>query len=241
MPGVAGRPAPRVWAHRGARRRAPENTLPAFTLALALGADGVELDARRTADDMVVVHHDPSTRRLGVLAHASFARLRAVRPEVPTLDEALDACAGALVNVELKNLPGEPGYDPEGRIADLVAARLAARGERDDVLVSSFNLDVLDRYHRVDAARPTGLLTLRGFDPRHGLRLVADRGHRALHPDVRGFSRVAAPLVERAHELALGVHVWTVNDAARIRRLAAAGVDALITDVPEVALDALGR
>ena len=238
---MAGRPAPRVWAHRGARRRAPENTLPAFTLALALGADGVELDARRTADDVVVVHHDPSTRRLGVLAHASFAELRAARPDVPTLDEALDACAGALVNVELKNLPGEPGYDPDDRIADLVAARLAARDGADEVLLSSFNLEVLDRYHAVDPSRPTGLLTLRGFDPGDALLLAADRGHRALHPDVRGFSRVAAAVVERAHELALGVHVWTVNDPVRIRRLAAAGVDALITDVPDVARAALGR
>jgi len=238
---VADRPAPRVWAHRGARRRAPENTLPAFTLALALGADGVELDARHTADDVVVVHHDPASRRLGVLASVPFADVRAARPEVPTLDEALDACAGALVNVELKNLPGEPGYDPEGRIADLVAARLAARGGADEVLVSSFNLEVLDRYHRLDPARPTGLLTLRGFDPRDALSLAADRGHRALHPDARGFSRVAAGVVDRAHELALGVHVWTVNDAPRIRRLAAVGVDALITDVPDAARAALGR
>jgi glycerophosphoryl diester phosphodiesterase len=230
-----------VWAHRGARRRAPENTLPAFTLALALGADGVELDARRTADDVVVVQHDPSTRRLGALADVAFARLRAVRPDVPTLDEALDACTGALVNVELKNLPGEPGYDRDDRIADLVADRLAARDGTDEVLISSFNLEVLDRYHAVDPGRPTGLLTLRGFDPRDALTVVADRGHRALHPDVRGFSRVAATVVERAHERALDVHVWTVNDATRIRRLAALGVDALITDVPDAALRALGR
>jgi glycerophosphoryl diester phosphodiesterase len=93
----------------------------------------------------------------------------------------------------------------------------------------------------VDPTRPTGLLTLRGFDPRDALVLVADRGHRALHPDVRGFSTVAAAVVARAHELGLGVHVWTVNDATRIRRLAAAGVDAVITDVPDAARQALGR
>jgi glycerophosphoryl diester phosphodiesterase len=229
-----------VWAHRGARRRAPENTLEAFRLALALGADGVELDARRSADGVVVVHHDIAAPGFGVLADRPFAELRAARPDIPTLDEALDACTGALVNVEVKNLPGERDYDPGDRVAALVAERLLGRGG-DDVVVSSFNLATLDRYRQLDPGRPTGLLTLRGFDPRDALALAADRGHAALHPDVRGLRRLAPALVERAHALGLAVHVWTVNDAARIRRLAAAGVDALITDVPDLAARALGR
>ena len=237
---MPGRPVPRVWAHRGARRRAPENTREAFTLALALGADGVELDARRSADDVVIVHHDAAAARLGVLASRPFAQVRAARPDIPTLDEALDACAGALVNVEVKNLPGERDYDPDDRVAALVAERLIHRGG-DDALVSSFNLATLDRYRRLDPGRPTGLLALRGFDPRDALALAADRGHTALHPDVRGLGRLAPALVERAHTLGLAVHVWTVNDAARMRRLAAAGVDALITDVPDAAGRALGR
>src|SRR6478736_4409350 len=51
---------PLVLAHRGARRVAPENTLDAFALAIAMGADGVELDVRRTADGALVLHHDPA-------------------------------------------------------------------------------------------------------------------------------------------------------------------------------------
>ena len=238
---VPGGPAPRVWAHRGARRQAPENTVAAFTRARALGADGVELDARRTADDVVVVHHDPTARRVGVLAEAPFPVVRAARPDIPTLEEALDACAGVTVNVELKNLPGQRDYDPTERLAALVAATLARRGHRDDALVSSFNLETLDRF-RALAPSPTGFLTLRGFDPVVALGLVAERGHHALHPDVRGVDpRRAATLVDAARTAGLAVHVWTVNRRATIVELAAAGVDAVITDVPALALRALGR
>ena len=234
-------PAPRVWAHRGARRQAPENTLAAFTRARALGADGVELDARRTADDVVVVHHDPAVRRVGLLSAAPFPTLRAARPDVPTLDEALDICAGMTVNVELKNLPGQRDYDPTERVAALVAATLDRRGHRDDVLVSSFNLETLDRFRTLDPSR-TGFLTLRGFDPLVALPLLAERGHGAVHPDVRGLdSSRAAAVVEAARRLGLAVHVWTVNRRVMFVELAAAGVDAVITDVPDQALRALGR
>jgi glycerophosphoryl diester phosphodiesterase len=231
-----------VWAHRGARRQAPENTAAAFARALELGADGVELDARHTADDVVIVHHDAEARGLGVLAERSFADLRAARPELPTLDEALDASRGGLVNVELKCLPGEPDYDPGERLVALVADVLTRRDHRDDVLVSSFNLEALNRSRAAAPTTPTALLTLSGFDPDVALGLVADGGHAALHPHQRALHGARAGAVaERAHRLDVGVHVWTVNGAARVRRLSAAGIDAVITDEPDVALRALSR
>lgn len=216
--------------------------MAAFRAARSLGADGVELDARRSADDVVVVHHDPAGRAVGVLAASPLATLRSALPELATLDEALDAGAGGLVNVELKNLPGEADYDPDDRLAGLVAAALERRGRRDDVLVSSFNLGILDRYRALDPVTPTGLLTLWNFDVDAALTLVLERGHAALHPHARGFtSRQAAAVTRRAHDRGVRVHVWTVNQPARVRRLAAAGVDAVVTDVPDVALRALGR
>src|SRR6188768_3753377 len=99
---------PLVLAHRGACRQAPENTLNAFARARALGADGVELDVRRSADGVLLVHHDATAEPLGAFAALPFAEIRAARPSVPTLAEALDACAGLLVNVEVKCLPWEP-------------------------------------------------------------------------------------------------------------------------------------
>jgi glycerophosphoryl diester phosphodiesterase len=240
---VSGPPfATRVWAHRGARRQAPENTVAACRRARTLGADGVELDVRRSADDVLVVHHDASARRVGLLAGAPFVALRARRPTIPTLDEALDACAGMLVNVEVKNLPGDADFDPDDRVVALLAETLARRGHADDVLVSSFNLATVDRFRSVPDAAPTGWLTLRGFDPLDALTLAADRGHAALHPNVWGLGGpVAGAVTAQAHDLGLALNVWTVNRAATLRRLAGVGVDAVVTDVPDGALRALGR
>jgi glycerophosphoryl diester phosphodiesterase len=228
--------APRVLAHRGAARVAPENTLEAFVAAGALGADGVELDVHRTADGALVVHHDAAASGLGVLAERPEAEIRAARPEIPTLEEALDACTGMLVNIEVKNLPGDADYDPEEGVAAAVVALLIRRDRRDDVLVSSFNLESADRVRALDRSIPTGFLTLVGMDPVDGVDIAHTHGHGAVHPDVRALGGDAAgATIARAHEQGLVVNVWTVNGADEMRRLAAAGVDAIITDVPDVA------
>ncbi len=232
----------RVLAHRGASRAARENTLEAFTLAAALGAHGVELDVHRTADGVLVVHHDAYAPGLGVLAEHSVAEVRRTLPHVPTLEAALDAGAGMLVNVEVKNLPGDADYDPDDHAAAATVELLRARGGRDDVLVSSFNLATINRVRELDPELPTGFLSVVGFDPLDAAGAAHHHGHGAVHPDVRSLVGPAAEaVVARAHELGLDVNVWTVNDPDEIRRLAAAGVDAVITDVPDHALAALGR
>jgi glycerophosphoryl diester phosphodiesterase len=231
---------PLVLAHRGARRVAPENTVEAFVLALAQGADGVELDVHRTADGGLVVHHDADARGVGVLAETPLAEIREARPDVPTLDEALDACAGGLVNVEIKNLPGDADFDPYDTAAALVVGCLDRRGHRDQVLVSSFNLATIDRLRELDASVPTGFLTMRGLDPLDALSVCTAHGHGALHPFVGMLGGVvAAATTARAHDVNVRVNVWTVNDDDEIRRLAAAGVDGIVTDVPDVARRAL--
>jgi glycerophosphoryl diester phosphodiesterase len=228
--------APRVIAHRGARRVAPENTVEAFVAAARLGADGVELDVHHTADGALVVHHDADAPGVGVLAQRALSEIRAARPDIPTLDEALDACAGMLVNVEVKNLPRDADYDPAEGAAAAVVELLTRRALRDDVLVSSFNLATADRVRALGDSIPTGFLTLVGMDPVDAVEVAHVHGHTALHPDVRSLAgTVAQDTVARAHELQMAVNVWTVNGEDDMRRLAAAGVDALITDVPDVA------
>jgi glycerophosphoryl diester phosphodiesterase len=228
--------APRVLAHRGANRVAPENTLEAFVAASALGADGVELDVHRTADGGLVVHHDAGAGGLGVLAERSEAEIRTARPEIPTLEEALEACTGMLVNIEVKNLPGDADYDPAESVAGAVVELLGRRGRRDDVLVSSFNLESADRVRDLDRSIPTGFLTLVGMDPVDGVDIAHAHGHGAVHPDVRALvDDTAGATIARAHELGMVVNVWTVNGEDEMRRLAAAGVDAIITDVPDTA------
>jgi glycerophosphoryl diester phosphodiesterase len=113
---------PAVIAHRGASAAAAENTVGAFRLARLLGADWVELDVRLAPGDALVVCHDASYPGGGLVNEVPIDR----RPAgVPLLVQALDACAGMGVNVEVKNLPGEPGHDPAARVVEVLAALLA--------------------------------------------------------------------------------------------------------------------
>lgn len=226
----------RVIAHRGASAAAPENTVEAFRLARTLGADWVELDARRTADDQVVVSHDP------VLADGRNL-VDVARADLPTsicdLGDALDACEGMSINVEIKNIVFDPDHDPSQRVADHVVALVAERNLVDRVLVSCFDLDTLDH---VKAALPTlstaylHLLPERGWDDL--AERIAGGGHQALHP--------WDPLVDEAYLASargagLEVNVWTVNDPERMAGLVALRVDGICTDVPDVARAVIGR
>lgn len=232
---------PIIFAHRGARRRARENTLEAFRLARALRADGVELDVRRTRDGVLVVHHDPAPPGAPLLASVPFSRLRAEVPWVPTLTEALDALAGMLVNIEVKNLPWEADFDRDERAAASLAALLRARGTIEGVLVSSFHLATVDRVRAAAPEVATALLFLPGADPREMADLAADHGHVALHPHLLSLSGPdGAEIVAHVHARGLRCNVWTVNDPDEMRRLASLGVDGLVTDVPEVARRVLG-
>lgn len=214
-----------VIAHRGASVACPENTLEAFAEAVRQGADGVELDVRRSRDGALVVRHDP----LPVDGPLPAG--------LPELEAALDVCRGLLVNVEVKNLPHEPGWDPEEQVAADVVALLGERGRRDRVVVSAFTVATLDAVRSADPSVPTGLLTLAAFDQAAALALVVERGHAALHPRHEGLT---PELVAAAHEAGVAVTTWTVDDPDRLRAVAALGVDAVITNVPDVALSVLG-
>jgi glycerophosphoryl diester phosphodiesterase len=230
---LSDRRRPLVYGHRGASADARENTLEAFVLAGAQGADGVELDVRRSAEGDLVIHHDatlPDGRTVCATATASLPS------SVPSLAEALDECAGLVVNVEIKNSPFEPDHDPDRTVADDVVALLRERGGRDRVLVSSFDLATIDRVLALDAGVPTAFLTF--VDPvgAEAVVLAAERGHAAIHPHE---GTVDAAFVALAHGAGLAVNVWTVDDPDRIRALAAAGVDGIVTNVPEKARAAL--
>ena len=230
---------PLVLGHRGASRRAPENTLAAFATARALGADGVELDVRRTADGVAVLSHDPALDGYGLVRERPFAQLRAARPDVPTLDEALAELSGLLVNIEMKCLPWDPDADPEGEVPQLVLSAIVAAGAHETVIVSSFDLGALGAMRALDARVPTAWLTHRQ-EVAKAVPLAVQRGVAWLHPDRNAVFPDVDASVRLVHDAGLRVDVWTVNEPDDVRALAAAGADALITDVPDVALAALG-
>ncbi len=224
-----------IIAHRGARASAPENTIEAFQLAIDQGADGIELDVRRTSDDVLVVHHD---------AHLSDGRVLVetlsddLPDSVPLLVEALETCTGTWLNVEIKNFPGDPDYDEDNTIAVAVAGLVAAFRTPDDVLVSSFNTGSLRRFQAIDPTIPVATIAFDVLDPQQLIERAVAEGHAAVNPYLTIADR---RFVERAHDAGLAVNVWTVNDAETIIRMAGYGVDGIITDDPALALRALGN
>lgn len=218
-----------VIAHRGASAHRRENTIEAFELARELGADWVELDVRRTGDGVMVVHHDAHLDDGRALVDLSAEDLP---DHVPTLAAALEACSGMGVNVEIKNLPHDPDYDAEHTVSVAVAGLVRAFLEPADVIVSSFNMDAIDRIREEDPELPTGFLSFHALDPAQLVDWVASRGHRAIHPHV---SAVDRPLVERAHAAGLSVVVWTADEPERIGHLLDLEVDGIITNRPDVA------
>jgi glycerophosphoryl diester phosphodiesterase len=222
-----------VIAHRGASAAFPENTVAAFHGALAAGADWVELDARRTADGALVVHHDAELPDGRVIVELAADELPA---SVATLAEALDACDGMGVNIEIKNNAPDPDLDPTEQVAEGVVALLADRGGRDEVLISSFNPATLQRVRELDPSLATALLVIEPPADVVDVLLAAD--HQALHP-YDWF--VDADLVTRCHAAGLRVNVWTVDDPARMQELLDLGVDGLCTNVPDVARSLIPR
>lgn len=224
-----------VMAHRGASSYEPENTVVAFVRARELGADAVELDVRRTADGHLVVLHNPTLPDGRVLCETPRADLP---PDIPGLDEVLDACAQMWVNVEIKNDPDEPDFDPTDEIATEVAAALSRRGEDPRWLVSSFRRETVDALHRAAPAIATAWLTVHVDDAMAEAvaRDLVTAGHSAIHPWVGLLTR---PVVDAMHEAGLAVNTWTCDDEIRMRELIEWGVDGICTNVPDVAVGVL--
>jgi glycerophosphoryl diester phosphodiesterase len=222
-----------VIAHRGASGSKPENTVAAFEEAARLGADMVELDVRRTADGALVVCHDAHIPDLGPIVGLRRTDLPA---SVPTLPEALDACGGMGVNIEIKNSPVDPDYDEGDAVAGAVAGLVLARRDQGRVIVSSFNLASVDAVRAASTRIPTALLTVPALDQSWAIAIAAERGHAAWHPH---HTSVTAELMAEARAAGLRVNTWTVDDPARMLELAALGVDGIVTNLPDVALATL--
>jgi glycerophosphoryl diester phosphodiesterase len=234
---------PRVYAHRGASRELPENTLAAFERAIELGADAIETDAWMTRDGAIVLCHDASgIRTCGVARLFAEAELDEVREwstadghGVPTLEQALLAFPGVRFNVDLKSRH----TDAPARLVEVIrAARAQSR-----TLVASFDDATLARVRALGYEGETGLarnevarlLVL----PRRLLGSSMPGVAAQMPQSIFGVDLGTREIVERCHELGVEAHYWTVNDAADAARLADAGADAIMTDDPRAIVEAL--
>jgi len=225
----------RVIAHRGSSARAPENTVSAFRLALSDGADGVELDARLTADNTVVVMHDDDVSRVtdgvGRISEMSFEQLRAVRVRggevVPTLSEVLSVVVGRVdVVVEIKGAFGGARVVPGDEVARAVVPLLDGVPR---VLCSSFDSGAVAYVRAVAGEIPTAITIGGHAGLDETIELALNAGHSEIHlPE----ARVEGGFVAAAHDAGLLVLAYTVNDAGRARELEALGLDGIFSDDP---------
>jgi glycerophosphoryl diester phosphodiesterase len=210
--------------HRGAPREFPENSLAAFRRAFERGADAIELDVHKTADGMVVVHHDPtlsaSAKRHGGRAIAELAldQIRTVELDygigIPTLAEVLAIVpSGARAYVELK------GAGVGDAVAGVVAAAVC------DCAVHSFDHAAVARMRDIAPDIPRGILyDERSIDVGAAMRLT---GARDVWPKWQLVDRTT---VNRVHDAGGRVVAWTVNSRRSATALIGLGVDGLCSD-----------
>lgn len=244
-------------AHRGGSQLWPENTLVAFVHAAEIGADVLETDVRATADGAIVCLHDATVDRTtdgaGRVDAMQLTQLRKLDAghrwsddggrtfpfrgkgiAVPTLEEVFARIPGKRMNVEIKQ--------PEAGFARSLCALIRRAGMTEKVLVASINVDALAAFREAcpevatsmsspEARLFVGLSRARlsaAYSPPVAALQIPDRLGEAVIP--------TAALVADAHRRNLKVHVWTVNDEARMKQLIQIGVDGIITDRPDLTL-----
>jgi glycerophosphoryl diester phosphodiesterase len=235
-------PGPLAFAHRGGAGDWPENTMPAFENAVALGYRYLETDVHVTADGVLLAFHDDHldrvTDRTGEIAampHRQVAEARVDgREPIPLLEELLGSFPQARVNIDPKH---------DGSVEPLIEV-LRRTNAVDRVCIGSFS-DA--RIRRLQEALGPDLCTSMG--PREVFRLRLDAISGKVHSSAtgcvqipesfRGVAVTNAALVRAAHRAGLQVHVWTVDDPATMGRLLDLGVDGIMTDRPAVLKDVL--
>lgn len=238
---------PLVWAHRGASGYAPENTLAAFQKAVDLDADGVELDIQLTKDDQIVVIHDETIDRTsdgkGWVKDYTLEELRAfnynrTKPEykhadIPTMREVFELLkpTGLFINIEIKT--GVVFYE---KIEEKILALTKEMGMEDRVCYSSFNHYTVTRIHELKPDAEVGFLYADGpIDmPSYGVK----HGVNALHPAL--YNLQYDGFVKECKEKGLKLNVWTVNERPYMEMRCQYGVDAIITNYPDIAKEVVG-
>lgn len=235
--------APIIIAHRGASKQAPENTMPAFKKALELGAGGIELDVHFSSDGHLMVTHDEIVDRTsngkGFVKDKTFKELKSMdfgswfSPEfknekIPELEEVLELISGwdGLLNIEIKNGPVfYPG------IEQAVVQKIEKFKITDRIIISSFNHYSLAEVSRLNPEIKTAPLYMAGlYEPwEYAHRL----GACAIHPL---FYNIVPEVMKGCKMNGIMVNPFTVDQPEYIKAMAAAGVDGIITNVPDIAL-----
>jgi glycerophosphoryl diester phosphodiesterase len=241
---------PIIFGHRGACAHAPENTIASFRLAVDQGADFIELDAKLSVDDQVMVIHDQTvdrttngSGRVNKLTCAELQKLDAgsrfnakfAGEKIPTLDEVFKAVGKDIfINVELTNYESK-----NDDLIPLVSEVVKNNQMEDRVIFSSFLPKNLAAIHKLLPQAPTAMLCLEGIAgwPTRSFLLLGV-APKLLHPYI---ADTTPALVAREHKRGRRVHVWTVNAEKDMENLIKMGVDGIFTDDPLKAKQILAR
>lgn len=243
-------PRPLLFAHRGASRHAPENTMPAFELGVASGAHVLELDVHLTRDGEVVVHHDTTLERTtngaGLLAEHRYAELcaldagaryrdvegRAPFAErgvvIPRLRDVMAAFPAQGFNIEIKQ--------ESPNMVRSVLEILEAMGN-DNVVLTAGNHTIMQQIERLAPEVTLGLSFSQCVEVLKGSYLGTipqALRHRAMQipPRTRLLPIATRRLIRAAHRADIEVHLWTINDAHEAQEWLAKGVDGIMSDDP---------
>ena len=248
---------PVVYAHRGASGYEIENTIPSFELAVKMKADAVEFDVQLTSDGQVVVFHDFTLARLfnsetrvaeltaGEMKQQVFKDPVDGKPVfIPLLEEVLSVISHKIaMNIELKSDDGRQERIAElcGKVYDLIQKY----GLRDDVIVSSFNLDALRQMRGISEDVRIGVLVDRLADDDQSVN-AGDEGTLSFYIRTArelkaaainmSYAAVDANRIQRIHDSGFSANIYTVNNEELMRMLMKEGVDGFFTNYPDTAI-----
>lgn len=235
---------PTVMAHRGLSADAPENTLYAFSDAISVGADFIELDVQQTRDGVLVVMHDSNLKRTtGVnkdiwdVDYADIQNLDAgswfdpayANARIPTLEETLQFVdKRAKLNIEIK--PTKHGSDTlEQDVAELITRYQYT----DACYVTSFSYGSLKKVKEANPEIRTGYLMSVAYGQFYSLK----------YADAFSLNKVfvTSQVVNAAHQQGKQIFAWTVNSMSEVRSLCNLHVDSIITDDPVMVQNVISR
>lgn len=236
---------PLILAHRGANKYAPQNTIPAFSKAVELSADGIETDVHLTKDGRIVICHnytiDATSNGKGLIDDMTFSELRQFDfgsyfseefkgTTLPELCELIDVVKDmTLINIEIK------APKKQNDLVKRTLDEIHKYGIEKNVIVSCFDPECIRLSKELDPEIKTGFLyetgDLASEARKFGIaKYCAELKADAAHPER---VLITKEEVDELHKLGMAVNPWTVNEREDIERLTKIGCDALITNVPD--------
>jgi len=245
-----------VVAHRGASAQAPENTMEAFRLGVEAGADAIELDVHLTSDGQLAVIHDDTldrtTDRTGPVAERTMEEIREADAGATFARTGDSGIPFAGTGLTVPTLPEVLAWLPDeiGLVIEIkarAAADAVVDAVRDHPVRSSGRLAVIrfdehaiERVRELDREIKTGYLLVPTQPVEPALVWATEHGHTGVFPWEGDLGLDPLPLMAQAQIYGREIGCYVVNDPERMQHLAACGLWGFVTDVPDIAREALG-